>query len=86
MARKKKPTFEEALERLEEIVDKLEDGETTLDESIEFFQEGRKLGRQCAEQLAAVEKKARLLLEDEEGAVSAEPFDAPPDAGDASDE
>ena len=82
MAEKKKsePSFEKALERLEQIVAKLEDaegsGKVSLDESIKLFQEGRKLGRQCAAQLADAEKKARLLLEDEQGAVTSEPFEA----------
>jgi exodeoxyribonuclease VII small subunit len=77
----KKPKFEEALERLEKIVGRLEDGETSLDESIKLFQDGRKLGKQCAVQLAEVEKKAQLLLEDENGAVTAEPFDPNADPG-----
>jgi len=75
-ARKKKEMkFEEALERLEQIVGKLEDGEISLDESLRLFQEGRKLGKDCAAQLAEVEKKARLLIEKEDGTVSEQPLD-----------
>jgi exodeoxyribonuclease VII small subunit len=75
-ARKKTPAFEETLTRLEKIVEKLEDGKVSLDESIKLFEEGRKLGRDCAAQLAEVEKKARILLEAEDGSVAAEPFEA----------
>lgn len=84
--RKKKPTFEKAIERLEAIVEKLEEGETSLDESIKLFQEGRELGRQCAARLADVEKKARLLLEEEDGAVVSRPLDAETDDDEPEDE
>lgn len=75
MATRKKLKFEEALKRLEEIVSRLEDGEISLDESLVLFQEGRKLSRECAEQLAEVETRARILLEEEDGSVTDRPFD-----------
>lgn len=75
MATARKVNFEKSIERLEVIVDKLEDGETSLDESIRLYQEGRKLGAQCSELLSGIEKKARLLLEDEEGQVTEAPMD-----------
>ena len=74
MTAKKKMKFEEALERLEKIVTRLEDGEISLDDSLTLFQEGRKLSKECAEQLAEVETKARILLEQADGAVTESPF------------
>ena len=75
MTAKKKMKFEDALERLEKIVARLEDGEISLDDSLTLFQEGRKLSRECAEQLAEVENKARILLEQADGSVTEAPFD-----------
>ncbi len=75
MTTKKKLSFEKSIERLEAIVSKLEDGETSLDDSIRLFQEGRALSKECAAQLAAVEKKARLLLEGEDGRLEERPLD-----------
>ena len=70
----KEVKFEQAIERLSAIVAKLEDGEASLDESLQLFQEGRALGKQCSQQLADIEKKARLLIEDEKGEVNSQPF------------
>ena len=43
--------FEQALSRLEEVVDAMEDGELSLDEMIAHFEEGTKLARHCEEKL-----------------------------------
>jgi len=54
-------TFEAALERLEEIVSKLERGDCTLDESLTLFEEGSRLRTLCAERLqTAADKVADL--------------------------
>ena len=58
----KKPSFEEALGRLEEIVGLLERGECSLDQSLKLFEEGAKLARQCEELLDTAEQKVNLLL------------------------
>ena len=57
----KKMTFEKALERLEEIVAKLESGEAPLDESLKLFEEGAKLTAQCSAMLDKAEQKVTLL-------------------------
>ena len=57
----KKMTFEKALERLEEIVTKLESGEAPLDESLKLFEEGAKLTAQCSAMLDKAEQKVTLL-------------------------
>jgi len=70
MAEKK---FEKALEQLEEIVRKMEEGEMTLDESLKAFEEGIKLARFCSKKLDEAERKVHILLADEEG-LKEEPF------------
>ena len=53
--------FEEALNRLSEIVRILENGEASLDESITLFEEGIKLSKQCSKLLETAEQKVRFL-------------------------
>ncbi|KPL00758.1 MAG: hypothetical protein AMJ90_07795 [candidate division Zixibacteria bacterium SM23_73_2] len=59
---KKEKSFEEALKRLEEIVEKLEQGELTLDKSLELFEEGIDLSRSCTKKLTQAEKRVEKLL------------------------
>lgn len=66
--------FEEALKRLEAIVEKLEEGNLALEESLEHFEEGVKLVRLLADKLARAEKRVEILLKDEEGVLKAKPF------------
>ncbi|MDP7636572.1 MAG: exodeoxyribonuclease VII small subunit [Phycisphaerae bacterium] len=61
MAKEKKITFEQALERLEEIVSQIEEGKVPLEESIEKYAEGIKLIGQCRGILDKAEKKIQLL-------------------------
>ena len=58
----KKPSFEQAMGRLEEIVGLLERGECGLDQSLKLFEEGAKLAGQCEELLDKAEQKVALLL------------------------
>ncbi len=69
-----KKRFEEALQELENIVQRLEDGNLSLDESLALFEEGIKLSRLCAQRLDEAEKKIELLMKDENGALSRQPF------------
>jgi len=62
---KEKMSFEQALERLEEIVSKIEDGQVPLEESIEKYAEGIKLIDQCRSILDKAEKKIELLTKGE---------------------
>ena len=71
---KVKKTFEEALAELEAIVDRMEKGEMTLDESIEFYHKGMELSKFCSTRLDEVEKKITLLIEGEKGEIREEPF------------
>ena len=54
--------FEKRLNRLEEIVAKMETGELSLEESLKLFEEGVKLSRDCNVQLTEAEQKVKLLL------------------------
>lgn len=66
----KTQTFESALNRLEEIVKRLENGEVTLEESMKLFEEGTKLVKQCSAQLDKAEQKITLLTTDDNGTVT----------------
>lgn len=67
--------FEKKLARLEEIVQKMEKGELSLEDSLKFFEEGVKLSKDCQIQLTDAEKKVRLLLAvDEQGNATTVPF------------
>ncbi|MCP4036300.1 MAG: exodeoxyribonuclease VII small subunit [bacterium] len=67
-------SFEVALERLEGLVDRLEDGELELEESLGVFEQGVGLSKQCASKLAAAEQKVEKLVR-EGGEWLARPFD-----------
>ncbi len=68
------PKFEEALGRLEQIVQTLEAGNLPLEESLKAFEEGIALARFCASQLEAAERRIELLTKDEEGVLRTSPF------------
>ena len=70
--RKKKPSFEEALAELTEIVDHLESGEMGLDESVEQFERGIQLARVCSERLREAERRLEKLVGDEDGGFRVE--------------
>ena len=53
--------FEDALKRLNEIVQSLESGETPLDDSIALFEEGIELSKKCSVILETAEQKVRFL-------------------------
>ena len=66
-SRAKEPSFEAALERLEEIVVALESGERPLQESLQLFEEGIALTRQCAARLDHAQRRIDLLMRDAQG-------------------
>lgn len=57
-----KMTFEQAMARIEEIVKLLEDNQTSLDQSVELFQEGIQLSKYCSDKLTNVEDKVSKIL------------------------
>lgn len=68
-------TFEKALEDLESVVEKLEKGELSLNESLALFEKGVKLARYLRGELEKAEKKVEILLKDEKGEVRKESFE-----------
>ena len=60
-------TFEAALQRLELIVQRLEKGELTLEESLTLYEEGIQLSRLCHAKLEEAEGKIELLVKDARG-------------------
>lgn len=67
--------FEEALKKLEKIVGDLEDGNISLDESLEKYEEGIRLSKMCAKKLEVARKKVEILLKSEDGSVELKAFD-----------
>jgi len=70
-----KERFEDALNKLEKIVTKLEEGDVPLEESLRLFEEGIKLSRFCNQKLDEAEKRVEILLKNKEGVLKAQPFD-----------
>ncbi|ALS28397.1 exodeoxyribonuclease VII small subunit [Paenibacillus cisolokensis] len=66
-------TFEQAMERLEAIVERLENGDVPLETAIDLFQEGMRLSQLCGGKLEQVERKIEMLIETEQGFVK-KPF------------
>ncbi|MBC7128192.1 MAG: exodeoxyribonuclease VII small subunit [Thermoplasmatales archaeon] len=56
--------FEEALKKLDEIIEELEKGELPLEETISKFEEGIKLCKLCREKIQMAEMKIEKLMED----------------------
>ena len=60
------PSFEEALQRLEAIVDRLEEGDLELEAALRAFEEGVTLTRRCAGQLEDAERRIEVLVKEGE--------------------
>ena len=76
MARKKaSPDFEQSLADLQTLVERLENGELSLEDSLTAFEQGIRLTRDCQGALAQAEQKVQILLE-RDGELAQEPFDA----------
>ncbi len=75
MARREPPSFAHELERLEEIVRRLEGQELDLDEALKLFEEGVERLRAARERLTAAEAKVKQVLADQAGNLRVEDFD-----------
>jgi exodeoxyribonuclease VII small subunit len=74
MPRKKSTTlFEDSLAELEQLVEQLEQGDISLEESLKFFERGVKLTRTCQKALQEAEQKVQILL-DKNDQQTLEPF------------
>jgi exodeoxyribonuclease VII small subunit len=72
----KTPDFETALHELEQIVERMEQGELSLEESLKQFERGVALTRSCQQALRDAEQKVQILLKQ---SGDAEPVDFEPD-------
>ena len=60
-------SFEASLEALERIVQQLESGDLPLEKSLELFEQGIRLSRECQERLSQAERRIEVLLRDNQG-------------------
>jgi len=70
----KLPDFETALTELEALVERMEQGDLSLDESLKQFERGVQLTRSCQQALKDAEQKVQILLE-KDGDITLEPFE-----------
>lgn len=75
-AKKKAPDFETSLAQLETMVEQLEKGELSLEESLQTFEQGVRLTRDCQAILAQAEQKVQMLIQ-QNGEVKEVPFEMP---------
>ncbi|MDT5159463.1 MAG: exodeoxyribonuclease small subunit [Acidobacteriota bacterium] len=69
------PNFEAQLASLERIVRELERGDLPLEQSLELFEQGVKLSRECQERLNEAERRIEVLLRGGDGSTIAVPFE-----------
>ena len=70
-------SFESSLEELEQIVRQLEGGDLPLDRSLELFEQGVRLSRECQKRLDEAERKVEILLRGNDGVYKPAPFEEP---------
>jgi exodeoxyribonuclease VII small subunit len=68
-------TFETSLTELEDIVAKLEDGDLPLEKSLELFEKGIKLSRECRERLSNAERRIEILMKEADGSLTTKEFE-----------
>ena len=79
-------TFEQSLKKLEEIAEKLENGELGLDSSINEFEKGIKLAKFCHEKLEEAERKIEILQKGDSGKVKKKEIKIKEDTGEIMDD
>ncbi len=70
----KKKTFESAMAELEQIVKELESGNLSLEKAVSLFEQGMKASDFCLKKLDETEAKITLLMKDDRGSITQEPF------------
>lgn len=78
-------SFEASLEALERIVQQLEQGDLPLEKSLELFEQGIGLSRQCQDRLNQAERRIEILLRDNQGRTVVTPFEGAKGAGEDGD-
>lgn len=74
MPRKKPLSFEDRLNRLEELVECLQQGDITLEESLNYYKEAMELTILCSKQLEEAEKEVVLLQKNSDGKLIEKSF------------
>lgn len=69
-----KERFEDTFKKLETIVNKLETGDLSLEESVKLFEEGMRLSGICSQRLGEVQKRVEILLKADDGTLLSQPF------------
>ena len=72
--------FEEAIANLQQLVEQLESGDLSLEDSLAAFEKGVGLVRYCNQKLSEVEQKVELLVKDKEGQLQLKAFGNGPTA------
>ena len=67
--------FEKALSDLEQLVERMENSDFSLEESLQAFEQGIKLTRECQRMLAQAEQKVQILIQGEDK-IKLEPFES----------
>ena len=75
------PSFEEAIQKLEAIIESMESGDLPLESLLQRFEEGSRLLRSCQERLGEAELKIQRLEKDLAGNVVARPFEGDEEPG-----
>lgn len=70
----KNEKFEVSLEKLEGLVQKLESGDLSLEDSMKAFEEGMTLVKSCEQKLTEAQKKIEILMKDKDGHVVEQKF------------
>jgi exodeoxyribonuclease VII small subunit len=70
-------SFETSLKELEQIVEQLEGGNLPLERSLELFEKGVRLSRECQARLDEAERKIEVLMRSGDGSIKAVPFKEP---------
>jgi exodeoxyribonuclease VII small subunit len=73
-----KPTFEVAIEQLQQTVKRLESGELNLEQALQQFEEGVKLTRVCQEHLNVAEQRVEVLMKSHGESAELGPFTPTP--------
>lgn len=82
----KKITFEDALEELEAIASKLDSGELTLEQSIQFYEKGVELAKFCRQKLEEAERKIEVLQKQPDGTMQKKSVKVKEDTGEIEDD
>jgi exodeoxyribonuclease VII small subunit len=81
----RQPDFEKSLQELEQLVERLENGDLPLEESLRTFERGVALTRECQSALQSAQARVEILLK-RDGRPEAVAFDAGPDGAGSTDE